>query len=95
MAADATGFVYPTDEAFDDVATAVCSAVEFDGPRGAAFIFPGRSDRLDAQPQQVFVDPIGPISLFAVASPVFSRCFAACDLFTGLPHSKFLEIQQL
>ena len=60
---DSPAFFQPTDEAFDDVASAVRVSIEFHGPRVAIFVLLRRDHRMDAQVQKEFVDPVGTISL--------------------------------
>jgi hypothetical protein len=62
---DASGFFQPPNETLDDVALPVCSAVEFHRTLVAVFIFLGRNHRLDAQSEQVLVNPIGTVSFVA------------------------------
>jgi len=60
---DAAGFFEPPNETLHNVPPAVCAAVELHGALVSIFIFLGRNDRLDAQVEQIGVDPIGTISL--------------------------------
>jgi hypothetical protein len=62
---DAARFFEPADEAFDDVAPLVRTAVELHRPSGASVGFPGGDDRSDAQREQVFVDPLRAIPFVA------------------------------
>ena len=58
---DAPALLQPTDEALDDVALAVCFSVEFHGPRVAAFVLLRWDHRIDAEVQEVLVNPVGAI----------------------------------
>ena len=62
---DAPRFLEPADEAFDDVALAIGFGVELDGAFAAVLIFFRGNDRCDSQIEQVFIDPIGAVSLVA------------------------------
>ena len=62
---DAACFFEPTDQPFDDVPPPVGIAVELDRAGITVFILLGWNHRLDAQFDQVLVNPIGPVSLVA------------------------------
>jgi hypothetical protein len=62
---DASGFFEPSYQALDNVASAVCFPIEFDGSCIAVFILFGRNDRADVPLQQILIDPIGAVPFVA------------------------------
>jgi hypothetical protein len=62
---DATRLFKPANEALNDVSSAIRVVIKLDGTGIAVFAFPGGNDRTNPQLQQVFVNPVGSISLVA------------------------------
>lgn len=62
---DTTAFLEPADQSFDDVAVSVCLAVKLNETFLAILVFFCGNDWCDFQIQQVFVDPLCPVSFVA------------------------------
>jgi hypothetical protein len=65
---DTAGFFKPSNETLDDVPPPVDCAIKFDRTIATVFIVFRRNDWLDAPLQQIFVNPVGPISFIAAQS---------------------------
>ena len=62
---DSAALFQPANQAFNNIAIAIRLLVKLDEPTIAILVALGRDHRLDIQLQQVFIDPIGAISLVA------------------------------
>lgn len=62
---DTAGLLEPTDQALNDVPSAIRVTVKLDGTDVSVLVLPGGNDGPDAQIDQVLVNPVGPVSLVA------------------------------
>jgi hypothetical protein len=59
---DSSAFFQPADQSLNDVSLAICVTVEHDRPGVPVFVLLGGNYRLDFQPQQTIVNPVGSVS---------------------------------
>lgn len=62
---DATIFLEPANESLDDVAVAICLAIELDRACLSIFVFLGGNYWIDSEIQQVFINPVCTVSFVA------------------------------